>query len=38
VLVVHGDPGPAEALAGRVRRELGWQVAVAAYRGRMEIE
>jgi metallo-beta-lactamase family protein len=29
--VVHGDPGPAAALADRVRRELGWEVAVPAH-------
>jgi metallo-beta-lactamase family protein len=31
VFVVHGDPGPASALAARVRNELGWDVAVPAY-------
>jgi metallo-beta-lactamase family protein len=24
VFVVHGDPGPAAALAGRIEKELGW--------------
>ena len=37
VFVVHGDPKPASALAGRIRRELGWDVVVPAYRHRTEI-
>lgn len=28
VFVVHGDPGPASALAGRIEKELGWPVTV----------
>lgn len=32
VFVVHGEPGPARALAGRVRGELGWPAVVPAYR------
>jgi len=32
VFVVHGDPGPAQALASRVKSELGWTVVVPAYR------
>jgi Cft2 family RNA processing exonuclease len=38
VFVVHGDPGPAAALAERVSSELEWDVTVAAYRARVEIE
>ena len=37
VFVVHGDPGPARALADRVRTELGWDVTVPAYRDRVEL-
>jgi metallo-beta-lactamase family protein len=28
LFVVHGEPGPAAALAERVRRELGWSVTI----------
>jgi metallo-beta-lactamase family protein len=28
VFVVHGDPGPATALAGRIEKELGWATTV----------
>lgn len=38
VFVVHGDPGPATALAERVRRQLSWNVVVPAYRDRVDIE
>lgn len=38
VFIVHGDPGPAEALAARVRDELGWGAAVPAYGDRVVIE
>ena len=34
VFVVHGDPGPAATLAGRIRTELGWRATVPAYRDR----
>lgn len=34
VFVVHGDPGPAAMLAGRIRKELGWHATVPAYRDR----
>jgi len=34
LFVVHGEPGPAAALAARVRTELGWPVTVPAYRER----
>jgi metallo-beta-lactamase family protein len=32
VFVVHGEPGPAAALAERVSRDLGWSVTVPGYR------
>ena len=38
VFVVHGDPGPARALATRIEKELGWAVSVPAYRDRIPIE
>ena len=38
LFVVHGEPEPAAALAGRVTRELGWNVSVPAYRDRVTIE
>jgi metallo-beta-lactamase family protein len=38
VFVVHGDPGPARALATRIDKELGWAVDVPAYRDRVPIE
>ena len=38
VFVVHGEPPAAATLAGRVRRELGWDVAVPAYRDRVSLE
>jgi metallo-beta-lactamase family protein len=38
VFVVHGDPGPAETLAGRIREELGWAVSVPAYRDRASLD
>ena len=37
LFVVHGEPEPAAALAGRVTRELGWNVTVPAYRDRVTI-
>ncbi len=37
VFVVHGDPGPATALASRVRSQLGWDVAVPSYRDRFPL-
>jgi hypothetical protein len=37
-LVVHGDPGPAQALATRIEKELGWAVSVPAYRDRVAVE
>jgi metallo-beta-lactamase family protein len=33
--VVHGDPVPAQALATRIQKELGWVVSVPAYRDRV---
>jgi metallo-beta-lactamase family protein len=38
VFVVHGDPEPADALARRIRRELGWDAVVPAYRDRAALE
>ena len=38
VFVVHGDPGPAETLAGRIRAELGWEAAVPDYRERVTLD
>jgi metallo-beta-lactamase family protein len=38
LFVVHGEPGPAAALADRVTRELGWSVSVPAYRDRVTLE
>ena len=38
VFVVHGDPAPAQALAMRIEKELGWAVNVPAYRDRVVIE
>jgi metallo-beta-lactamase family protein len=38
VFVVHGDPAPAETLAGRIRAELGWDAAVPAYRDRLVLD
>jgi hypothetical protein len=35
---VHGDPRPAATLAERVRRELGWEAVVPAYRDRAPLE
>lgn len=37
VLVVHGDPGPATALATRIRGELGWDAVVPGDRERVAI-
>jgi len=38
VHVVHGEPGPAAALAGRIRAELGWDVTVPAHGSRAAVE
>ncbi len=38
VLVVHGDPEPAQALAARIRRELGWETSVPVYRDRLALD
>jgi hypothetical protein len=37
-LVVHGEPGPAAALADRVTRELDWNVSVPAYQERVTLD
>jgi metallo-beta-lactamase family protein len=37
IFVVHGDPGPAQALATRIDKELGWPVTVAACSNRVAI-
>ncbi len=36
--VVHGDPAPADALATRIQKELGWAVSVPAYRDSVTID
>jgi metallo-beta-lactamase family protein len=38
VFVVHGDPVPAETLAGRIRQELGWDATVPSYRERLALD
>jgi len=38
LFVVHGEPEPADALATRIKRELGWDALVPAYRDRIAIE
>ena len=38
LFVVHGEPGPAAALADRVTRELGWNVSVPAYQERVTLD
>ncbi len=38
VFVVHGDPGPAETLAKRIRAELGWDAVVPDYRERVTLD
>ncbi len=38
VFVVHGDPGPAETLAGRIRAELGWDAVVPDYKERVTLD
>ncbi|MBI2467494.1 MAG: MBL fold metallo-hydrolase [Candidatus Rokubacteria bacterium] len=38
VVVVHGEPAPAGALAAEIRRELGWDAGVPRYRDRVPIE
>jgi metallo-beta-lactamase family protein len=36
--VVHGDPDPGRALAGRLESELGWSVTTPAYRDREPLD
>ncbi|MBI3988363.1 MAG: MBL fold metallo-hydrolase [candidate division NC10 bacterium] len=38
VFVVHGDAGPAGALAARVMGELGWEATIPGYRDRLVID
>jgi metallo-beta-lactamase family protein len=38
VHVVHGEAGPAETLAGRIRAELGWDATVPDYREVVELD
>jgi len=38
VFVVHGEPGPARALAQRIKDDLGWAVVVPGYRDRVVLE
>lgn len=38
VFVVHGEPGASEALAARIRQELGWATAVPGYRDRLPLD
>jgi len=37
VFVVHGEPGPAQALARRIGTDLRWDAVVPAYRDRVEL-
>ena len=37
VFVVHGELGPADTLAGRIRSELGWEASVPDYREVVEL-
>jgi metallo-beta-lactamase family protein len=38
VFVVHGEFGPADTLAGRIRTELGWDASVPDYRERVTLD
>jgi metallo-beta-lactamase family protein len=38
VYVVHGELGPADTLAGRIRSELGWDASVPDYREVVELD
>lgn len=38
VFVVHGEPAPAQALAARIRSELGWDATVPGHRDRFTID
>ncbi|HXU88254.1 MAG TPA: MBL fold metallo-hydrolase [Methylomirabilota bacterium] len=38
VFVVHGEPGPASALADTIGRELGWPVSVPTFRDRVSLD
>ena len=38
VFVVHSDPGPAQALSGRIRGEVGWKAVLPAYRDRIGLD
>jgi metallo-beta-lactamase family protein len=37
VFLIHGEPAPAATLAERIRRELGWDATVPAYRERVQL-
>ena len=36
--LVHGEPAALDALASRIRRERGWEVHIAAYRERVDLD
>ena len=38
VYVVHGEFGPADTFAGRIRSELGWDASVPDYREVVELD
>src|SRR5262249_5819029 len=38
VFVVHGEAAAAQALAGRIQGELGWEAVVPAYRDRLSLD
>ena len=38
LFVVHGEPGPASALAQRIRRQLDWSVSVPGFRERAALD
>jgi metallo-beta-lactamase family protein len=36
--LVHGEPPALDALAARIRRELGWPVQIAEHRQRVDLD